>query len=380
MKAWVYQDDKQVKKKGVELASWYVGWIDPEGKKRCKSCGPGSAGKMAAQKVRKKTEAELITGTYKSPAKKTWEEFRKEFETRIVAAMAPGTRYVIADALNHFERIINPKRMAAIKTQAVDTYRTKRRAEAGRREGDTVSSATINKELRHLKAAFKKAHKWGYLPALPDVEFEREGKKLPRYVPPEHFAKLYEACDNARLPEALPYPAADWWRGLLIMAYMTGWRIGELLALRRLDVDLDGAKAVTRADDNKGKRDEQIALHPIVVEHLAKLPAFPPDMFPWPHDSRTLYVEFARLQEDAGIHLPCSRNHTHSRHCHLYGFHDLRRAFATMNAEKLTPDALQHLMRHKSYQTTQLYINMAKQMNPAIEALYVPDVGKRGKA
>ena len=30
-----------------------------------------------------------------------------------------------------------------------------------------------------------------------------------------------------------------------------------------------------------------------------------------------------------------------------------------MNADKLTPDALQALMRHKSYQTTQVYINMA---------------------
>jgi hypothetical protein len=40
MKAWIYQDDKQVKKHGTKKASWYVGWIDPEGKRRCQSCGP----------------------------------------------------------------------------------------------------------------------------------------------------------------------------------------------------------------------------------------------------------------------------------------------------------------------------------------------------
>jgi hypothetical protein len=34
-----------------------------------------------------------------------------------------------------------------------------------------------------------------------------------------------------------------------------------------------------------------------------------------------------------------------------------RQAFATMNAEKPTPDALQALMRHKKNQTTQVYIN-----------------------
>ena len=46
--AWVYQDDKQVKKVGAEKASWYVGWLDPEGKRRCKSCSPGTVGKKAA--------------------------------------------------------------------------------------------------------------------------------------------------------------------------------------------------------------------------------------------------------------------------------------------------------------------------------------------
>jgi integrase len=65
--------------------------------------------------------------------------------------------------------------------------------------------------------------------------------------------------------------------------------------------------------------------------------------------------------------------------CYLYSFHDLRRAFATMNAERLTASALQALMRHKSYQTTQLYINMARQMNEAVAKLHVPEVlGKVG--
>ena len=45
-----------------------------------------------------------------------------------------------------------------------------------------------------------------------------------------------------------------------------------------------------------------------------------------------------------------------------------------MNADKLTPDALQALMRHKSYQTTQLYINMARQMKEAVAGLHVPEV------
>ncbi len=71
--------------------------------------------------------------------------------------------------------------------------------------------------------------------------------------------------------------------------------------------------------------------------------------------------------------LPCSEDHEHTDSCHVYGFHDLRRAFATQNAERLTADSLQALMRHKSYQTTQRYIALAKQLSRSVENLHVPD-------
>src|SRR5207249_10185378 len=110
-------------------------------------------------------------------------------------------------------------------------------------------------------------------------------------------------------------------------------------------------------------------------------------VFPWNHNRRTLDTEFHRIQlaavvknqdgTEGGIHLPCQENHEHTEACHLYGFHDLRRAFATMNADKLTPDALQALMRHKSYSTTQRYINIARQLNPAVAGLHVPEVLKK---
>ena len=112
----------------------------------------------------------------------------------------------------------------------------------------------------------------------------------------------------------------------------------------------------------------------MVVEHLTRLPGFSARVFEWPSNERALYEEFATIQEAAGIHLPCQEEHQHSRFCHVYGFHDLRRAFATMNADKLTPGALQTLMRHKGYQTTQSHIDMARQMDAAVASLHVPEV------
>src|SRR5262249_26139425 len=155
------------------------------------------------------------------------------------------------------------------------------------------------------------------------------------------------------------YPPADWWRALLVTGYMTGWRIGQLLGLRREDVDLVKGMATSAAADNKGKRDVRIPLHPIVVQHLEKLAGVSPMMFTGTHHYRQLFKAFNRLQDAAGVRPKGGKQH--------YGFHDLRRAFATMNADNLTPDALQALMQHRDYQTTQRYINMARQLNPAVE-------------
>jgi integrase len=374
--AWVYQDDKQMKKHGEEKASWYVGWVDPEGKRRCKSCGPGREGKKAAEKLRKKREAELITGTYQSNQRKTWKEFRTEYNGKILPGLSPKTRLCVVTTLGHFERIIKPARMTALKTQAVDEFIAARRQEPGLKKGSLLSPASVNHDLRHLKAALAVAVEWGYLTALPKFRMEKVPKELPSYVTGEHFALIYRAADKARLPADLPCPAADWWRALLVMGYMTGWRIGDMLGLRRDDLDVEEGFAITRAEVNKGKRDEKVKLHPVVVEHLKKVVSFDPHVLPWNHNRRTLHACLMRLQEAAGIHLPCSEDHEHTRYCHVYGFHDLRRAFATMNADKLTPDALQALMRHKSYQTTQVYINMARQMDAAVAGLHVPEVLK----
>ena len=218
---------------------------------------------------------------------------------------------------------------------------------------------------------------WGYLVAVPKIRMVREPKKLATYMPEEHFAAIYRACEAARKPSELPIQPPDCWRALLTTAFMTGWRIGEILALRRDDLDLENGTAITRHDDNKGKRDELVPLHPLVVDHLRAIACFEPVVFPWYHDRRSLWTEFYRIQKAAGIHLPCSGKHEHTDGCHYYGFHDCRRAFASLNAENMSAEALQKLMRHQCYTTTQRYINLAGKLKPVVDKLHVPEVLRR---
>ena len=376
MRAWVFQDHRQQKRLGVK-APWSAGWVDPAGKRRSKRIGS----KSLAEKFARKIEGQLAAGIYESEARVNWAEFKAEYESMTMAAMEPGTRESAQQALDHFERLIKPVKMRSITSKTLADYVAIRRLEprcrprkskaqtstiGSTKDCSRVSPATVNKELRTMRAVLRKAVRWSYLSKMPDIDFLKEPGKLVVYVTPEHFTSIYKACETARWPAELPYAAGDWWRGLLISAYMTGWRIGSLLALRREHVDLEVGTAVSLAKHNKGKRDQKIPLHPIVIEHLRKLVSFSPVIFPWDRSRRSLYEEYHSIQTAAEVRLTGRKP--------LYGFHDLRRAFATMNADRLTPDALQALMQHKAYQTTQRYINMSRQLDPAVASLFVPKV------
>ena len=75
-------------------------------------------------------------------------------------------------------------------------------------------------------------------------------------VSPDHFEVIFEDCDAATMPVGLHCEPAEWWRGLLVFLLSTGWRIDETLMLRRDDLDLETGRVFTRAENNKGKRDD----------------------------------------------------------------------------------------------------------------------------
>src|SRR5437764_6226539 len=104
--AWVYQKADQVQKLGADQASWYVGWFEPDGRKKGKSFGAGPQGKKNAEKYKRKVEAELMTGTYQMNSRKLWEDFRREYRERILAGLAVRTREAADISLDHFQRIV----------------------------------------------------------------------------------------------------------------------------------------------------------------------------------------------------------------------------------------------------------------------------------
>ena len=200
MSAWLFQDHRQKQNLG-DKCPWSVGWIDPEGKRKSKRIGA----KSLAEKFARKMEGQLAAGTYQDVKRKGWAEFRTDYETKVASATSSGNQLSIKIALDHFQRLVKPISMAAIKTTTIDTFRAARQAEG-------VSVATVNKELRHIKAALRVGHEWKLITEVPKVRMFREPEKIPRFVTQEHFTAIYNACDAATEPSKLPCPAGDWWR------------------------------------------------------------------------------------------------------------------------------------------------------------------------
>jgi integrase len=374
---WTFQDNKEVAKKGKAGASWYVGWYDVQGKRHSESCGPGSRGKNNAEKRKRRIQSELDMGVHKPASKITWKDFRQEYEEQVLSRLAASSQRAVKVALANFERLMSPGKLQTITTKTIDEFVALRLKDRGKNPKSPISPATVNKDLRHLKVALRKAHEWAYLHVVPRLKMVREPQKLPRFVAAEHFELIYrEGCEEAKYPkvQGQPYSPVEWWRALIVTAYMTGMRITEILSIRMADLDLEAGQLITRAKDNKGKRDERLKLHLVVIEHLRPLAGNTRLLFPWDRNKSQLWDEFKRIQKHVGIHVDCPEDHKHTPSCFLYGFHDFRRAFATVNAPHMKAEVLQKLMRHKSYTTTLGYINLASQLEEAVANMPVPKV------
>jgi integrase len=152
--------------------------------------------------------------------------------------------------------------------------------------------------------------------------------------------------------------------------------IENLLNLvEHLVADLDEGVALSRAADNKGKRDHRHNITPVVdllsVLHRVRKPG-EPRVFPWNHAIKSLDRDLHRIQGAAGIHLHCPSEHTHTPSCYTYGFHAFRYGFAQNNTDHLTRDQVQEQMGHRSAQTTDRYIDYTKRMKAAQVDVYVP--------
>lgn len=102
-----------------------------------------------------------------------------------------------------------------------------------------LSRKTINNHLTVLRKLLSTAVEWRELATLPAIKWMKP-------PPPEFDFLTFEEADR------LIAAADPAWRVMILVGCRTGLRLGELLALRWVDVDLEGGRLVVRRAVSRG--------------------------------------------------------------------------------------------------------------------------------
>jgi integrase len=358
MRVRVFQAAHELARLGGKACPWSVQWRE-NGRRRTKTIGS----KADADDFAILKEAEILDRVKGINTRKRWQDFEEEYLRDEVEASGKRPRTVkqVRLMLKRFREKIQPTWVYLVDSKTLDMYRQIRLKDKGH-HGGPISPHTVRKELRHIHAALAVARRWSYLrdvPDMPKIAFD-EPEKV--HVTEEHFLALLDACSIAKKPapalhSCFPEGATPeaWWQALLVTCWVTGARIDSILRFRWENVDFDTGRVLARAADLKQRKDSRPEIA-AALPYLEKIAGSDPRLFPWNHDNRTLYLEFYRIQKEAGIHLPCAKaaqeGHVCNTTCHTYGFHAFRYAHARLNYQN---PGLQNQMGHATATTTEHY-------------------------
>ena len=286
--------------------------------------------KVRARAVRQRKEDELNGLAPRRPATVTWETFVEEELAALKPMLEASSIRETERALCRFGEICEPLFVADVDVTMIERFRAKRTSER-------ASPATINKDVRSLKASFNRAKARGYVQENPftKVKLARIPDRDYRILDAEEEEKLLGAC-SAPVLYAFVY-----------VALQTGARLGELLALEWADVELDTGRIYIRCKETwqtKSKRNRWVQVDGEGCRLLLALNQESQSRHVFRRDEvgkgycRTFWHRFERAVRRAKIER-CS-------------IHDLRRTCLTRLAAAVTPAVLRAWAGHASIETT----------------------------
>jgi integrase len=387
---------------------WAVEYRCPVTKKRKYE---SFATKKEAIAKKKEFEGDDSKGTYTPLHKRTWTEFVKQFRETMLANVAHKTKLAYDETIAHFERLCSPTIVSAITTATIDKFAALRTSDTrGKFKKRPIRKHTINKGLVHLRAMLRKAHRWDYLPKLPEFRMLRAPDPDPRAISLQEFDAILDSARSldAQLADrgsdrsdAHDPPCSAWWVAFLSVGYLAGIRWNEILNLRWANLQFT-AKPELRVWNKKAGRWDRVPMRAELVERLQawmnsqESQQIQDTALVFPHvcHTDTLRKTWTRLQQFADIErlkqklldadLPVvgvtggpspksvaihyeddatavqiagsEKINKEFRWSRPYRFHDLRVSFCTnLVAAGVEAPTLMKLARHRSIATTMKY-------------------------
>ena len=144
----------------------------------------------------------------------------REIQKYVEATLEPGTAAIYRTTFGHFVQFAGNPPLRSLGPRDFDRYKAWRLTR--------VAPATVNIELRTLRATFRMGMRWNMIRRNPF-----EGTSLVRI--PERDLPFFTRGEFQRVIDAIP---EQWLRAVVLFAATTGMRQGEIPSLRWDQVDL----------------------------------------------------------------------------------------------------------------------------------------------
>lgn len=208
-----------------------------------------------------------------------------------------------------------------------------------------ISSITLNASITGLRFFFKVT--LDRADAVTKMSFVHEPRKLPVVLSREEVSRLLACAGGPK------YQAA------LSLAYGTGLRSSEVVALKVNDIDSD--RKTLRVEQGKGQKDRYAMLSPILLErlrdwwHVARAKGKMLDGG-WLFPGQNPINPMSTRQLNRACHAAATAAELNKR----VSMHTLRHSYAThLLEQKVDIRIIQVLLGHKKLETTSLYTQVA---------------------
>jgi len=211
-----------------------------------------------------------------------------------------------------------------------------------------ISAISLNAAIIGLKFFFNVTLDHPQL--MSKMQLVRIPRTLPVVLSREEVARLIEAAGNIKYQTALS------------LAYGTGLRAGEVVALKVGDID--SQRMTLRVERGKGQKDRYAMLSPVLLERLRvwwRVARAQGKMLDggWLFPGMNPIDSLSTRQLNRAIHAAAEAAHIEKR----VSMHTLRHSFAThLLEQKVDIRIIQVLLGHKKLDTTALYAQVATEI------------------
>jgi integrase len=279
-------------------------------------------------------ELQLRTGTPVAQINITVAEFAEQY----LLWHSGEYPWAMREMRYYFDSVVIPefggKRMASLDPQSVELWKHKRLGSIGHKSKRPVSRATVNNELKKLKAMLNKAVEWGVIQRNPITTvktLQRLDARPRSYFTKEQLEAIYVADEST---------SAIWQ-----LLANTGMRVGEAMNLKWENVNEKTIRVIsTNESMTKTRQWRDIPLSPGASAALGNLES--DDDYVLPRMCKmTLRTRFKKACEKAGVvGTPHELRHTFISHLVMQGV-PLR--------------TVQVLAGHKTISVTEQYAHLA---------------------